>query len=58
MTLCTKTDVASMMMVTNRTVDRWIALNLIPFYKVGNGAVRFDIDEILQHTREDTKCDQ
>ena len=55
MTLCTKNDVASMMKVCDRTVDRWIALNLIPFYKVGNGAVRFDIDEVLQHTREETK---
>ena len=58
MVLCTKNEVASLMMVTNRTIDRWIALNWIPFYKVGNGAVRFDIAEILQHTREATKCDQ
>jgi len=53
--VCTKSDVASAMKVCDRTVDRWIALNLIPFYKVGNGAVRFDIDEVLQHTREETK---
>ena len=58
MTLCIKTDVAAMMGVCDRTVDRWIALNLIPFYKVGNGAVRFNIDEILRHTRQETKCDQ
>ena len=51
MTLCTKSEVASAMNVCDRTVDRWIALQLIPFYKVGNGAVRFNIDEILQHTR-------
>ena len=55
MTLCTKSEVAIAMSVCDRTVDRWIALNLIPFYKVGNGAVRFDIDEVLQHTREETR---
>ena len=57
MILVTKSEVASVMKVCERTVDRWVALQLIPFYKVGNkrgrgsGAVRFNIDEILQHTK-------
>ena len=58
MTLSTKSDVAAAMNVCDRTVDRWIALNWIPFYKVGNGAIRFDIAEILRHTKEETKCAQ
>ena len=48
-TLSTKREVASLMKVTDRTVDRWMKRKWIPFYKVGSATVRFNIPEVLEH---------
>ena len=59
MTLCTKTEVADAMNVSDRTITRWVAKDLIPFHKIGsgngNGSIRFNIEEVLNATREEKR---
>ena len=56
--LATKIETAETMGVSERTITRWVANNHIPFHKFGNGSIRFNIAEILQHTRGEAKWDQ
>ena len=55
MTLSTKTEVAQTLNITERTIESWVANRIIPFHKFGNGSVRFNIEEILNATREEVK---
>jgi len=50
MTLCTKTEIAETMNVSDRTITRWVAKNQIPFHKIGNGSIRFNLQEVLDST--------
>lgn len=50
MVLQTKTEIAETMNVSNRTITNWVAKDLIPFHKIGNGSIRFNLQEVLEST--------
>ena len=52
-----KSEIAEALNVSDRTITRWVANDLIPFHKIGsgNGSIRFNIEEVLNATRRDPK---
>jgi hypothetical protein len=42
----TKAQIAAFFQVSTRTIDSWMALGLIPYWKVGSRCVRFDLEAV------------
>lgn len=49
--LLTKPQIASRLQVSTRTIDSWMALGYIPFFRIGR-CVRFRWDDVLARFRE------
>ena len=50
MVLKTKEEIADTMNVSSRTITRWVANDQIPFHKIGNGSIRFNLQYVLEST--------
>ena len=49
--LLTKPQIAGRLQVSTRTIDAWMALGHIPFFRIGR-CVRFRWDDVLARLRE------